>query len=360
MIYLFRVKLFAVVILGLFSLSFVSAQNYTSETLFYIGHGREALADFKAHADQISIICPASYQIDSGGVITGDIDPRILTIAAENGVKVMPLFASFSQTGVHQIVSTPAAREEAIRLMLFDARKYHYYGWHMDLENVSYRDRDAYTSFFRQSADSLHKYGFVLSMAIVKSEQPAPQAGNAAYQGFLYENWDGAFDIPAIAEAADFISFMSYDQQTALTPPGPVAGMPWMERMAKYLNELGIPPEKISWGIPSYSDYWYPTVTPKDGARSTRDEISYADALDLLDRYQVKTQWMADQQVNYAYWENNGVFNWLFLEDAKAFVPKFQIAKRNRYRGISVWLLGTEDQHIWPVLKKEAKTKRVK
>ena len=340
--------------------SFIKAQNYTAENLFYIGNGRQALEEFKKHVDQISIICPATYQIDSGGVITGDIDPRLLETASANGIKVMPLFATFNQQGVHQLVSSPTARKEAIRLMLFHAKKYHFYGWQLDLENVSYRDKDGYTSFFRQAADSLHTYGLIISMAIVKSEQPAPQAGNSAYNGFLYKDWDGAFDVAAIAKAADFISWMSYDQQTALTPPGPVAGMPWMERELQYLQQLNIPAEKISWGIPFYSDYWYPTYNEKDGARSTRDEISYADAQDLLDRYKAKTQWMSDQQVNYAYWENNGVFNWLFLEDAKSFAPKFQLAKQNHLRGISVWILGAEDPAVWDVLKKEAKALRIK
>lgn len=354
-------RIFAISIPFLFCVnSIVQAQNYDSENLFYIGNGRKALEAFKQHVDQISIICPATYQIESGGVITGDIDPRLLDIAATNGIKVMPLFATFNQQAVHQLLSDASARNEAIRLMLFYATKYHLYGWQMDLENVSYRDRDAYSSFFQQSADSLHKYGFIISMAIVKSEQPAPQAGNSAYNGFLYRDWDGAFDVAAIAKAADFISWMSYDQQTALTPPGPVAGLPWMERQIKYLKQLNIPANKISLGIPFYSDYWYPTYSDKDGARSTRDEISYADAEDLLDRYKAKTQWMSDQQVNYAYWENNGVFNWLFLEDAKSFTPKFQLAKKNRLRGISVWILGSEDPIVWNVLKKEAKTLRIK
>lgn len=337
-----------------------TAQGYTAENLFYLGSGRAALEDFRAHADEISIICPAAYQIDADGVISGDVDPRVLDIASAHGIKVMPLFATFDQQGVHHLVSDSAARKEAIRLMLFYAEKYHYYGWQLDLENVSFLDRDGYTSFFLQAADSLHKHGLIISMAVVKSEQPAPQAGNAAYQRFLYRDWRGAFDIAAIARAADFISYMTYDQHTANTPPGPVAGMPWMQRMLQHLLDLGVPPEKISWGIPGYSDYWYPTYNDKDGARSTRDEISYADAQDLIDRYHAKVSWMEDQQVSYAYWENNGIFNWLFLEDARSFAPKFQLAKAHHLRGISVWVMGTEDPTIWELLKKEAQTARIR
>lgn len=335
------------------------AQSYSSENLFYLGGSQESFESFKQHADQITIVCPAAYGIDSNGVIAGEVDRRVLEIAKQKGVKVMPLFASFNQNGIHVFLDDSVARKEAIRLMLFYAKQSNFYGWQLDLENVFFTDKDAYTSFFQQAADSLHRHGLFISMAIVKCNQPAPENGNTAYQKYLYENWSGAFDIPAIAAAGDFISFMTYDQHIAYTPPGPVAGMPWFKGMLQYLLDLKIPPEKISLGIPFYSDHWYPSWNPVQGGFSTRDEISFAHAMDLLDQYQAKVEWMPDQQVNYARWEEGGVFNWLFLEDAKSFLPKFDLAKVNHLRGISVWVLGTEDPGVWNVLKKEAITKRI-
>ncbi len=338
----------------------VAAQSYKSENLFYLVGSADSYHSFVQHADEISIICPDVYQIDSAGVITGEVDRRILELAQKKGIKVMPLFASFNQRGIHSLLTSDAARKEAIRLMLFYARQFHFYGWQFDIEGIYFADKDAYTSFYKQTADSLHKYGFAISSAVVKSEQPAPESSNPAYQRFLYENWRGAFDIPAIAAASDFISIMTYDQHTAYTPPGPVAGLPWMKRILTYLLDSGIPADKISLGIPDYSDFWFPTDGGNAGPRSTRDEISYAAATDLLDRYQASVDWMADQQVSYTHWETGGIFNWLFIEDAKSFLPKFKLAETNHLRGISVWVLGSEDPAIWDVLKKEAVTVRVK
>jgi spore germination protein YaaH len=337
----------------------VRGQTYSSENLFYLAGTPESYRSFIQHADQISIVCPVAFSIDSLGVIIGGVDPRVLQVAHEKGVKVMPLFASFNQRGIHEMLLDPEARMEAIRLMLFDGLKEHYYGWQMDLENVNFRDRNLYTAFYLQAADSLHAHGMKISMAIVKSSQPAPETGNNDFQRYLYENWTGAFDIRAIAEAGDFISFMTYDQNIALTPPGPVAGMPWFLRMLQYLIDLGIKPGKISLGIPTYSDYWYPMGDALLGARSTRDEISYSDALDLLDRYQASKEWMADQQVYFARWEEGSVFNWLFIEDSRSFVAKYQVAASHHLRGISVWLLGTEDPAIWGYMKKTAGTVKI-
>ncbi len=352
-------KVFLLLPAMLWTTHLAHGQGYSSENLFYLANSAESYQSFLRNCDQISIVCPAAYSIDSVGVIVGNVDTRVLETAREKGVKVMPLFANFDQRGIHDFLEDPAARLESIHLMLFYALEFHFYGWQMDLENVNFRDRDAYTSFYRQAADSLHAHGLVISMAIVKSSQPAPETGNDAFQLYMYENWTGAFDIKAIADAGDFISFMTYDQNMALTPPGPVAGMPWFLRMLQHLTDLGIPASKISLGIPTYSDYWFPTGDPRFGARSTRDEISYPAALDLMDRYQAKKEWMEDQQVYFTHWEEGSVFNWLFLEDARSFAAKFQVVESRRLRGISVWLLGTEDPAIWPWLKKNAGTVRI-
>ncbi len=354
-----KLALFVLISATGFATSSTQAQDYASQNLFYLVGSRESYESFARNADEISIVCPAVYHIDKYGVISGFVDPRVLKISREKGIKVMPLFASGDQSGIHELLNSAPARVEAIRLMLFYGRQFSYYGWQFDLENIHVSDRDSYTAFYRQSADSLHKYGFKISMAVVKSDQPAPESGNPVFQGFRYENTRGAFDIPAIAKAGDFISFMTYDQHTGLTPPGPVAGMPWMRGMLDYLLRIGIPPNKISLGIPNYSDYWYPTWTESEGGHSTRSEISYADAQNLLDEFGAKEEWMSDQEVNYARWEEGGVFNWLFIEDARSFAPKLELAKSHKLLGISVWLLGLEDPDIWKVLQKEVKTAHV-
>ena len=336
------------------------AQNYSSENLFYMLGSPEGYESFVKHADQITIICPAAYSIDRYGVLAGFVDPRVLKLSKDKGIKVMPLFASGNPKEIHELLTDSAARREAIRLLLFYGREFNYYGWQFDLENIHVTDKDSYTSFYKQAADSLHKYGFKISMAIVKSDQPAPESGNPSFARYRYEATRGSFDIPAIANAGDFISFMTYDQHTSLTPPGPVAGMPWVKRMLNYLLDMGIPPEKISLGIPDYSDYWYPTWDESNGGRSMRSEISYQEAQFLLDEFGAKQEWMSDQDVYYARWENGGIFNWMFLEDARSFAPKLDLAKSHKLLGISVWLLGSEDPGIWNVLKREVKTVRLK
>lgn len=336
--------------------AWAGTSRFVSENLFYLQDNLNSFESFKAHADQISIVVPAAYEIDRYGTVSGGVDPRVLRIAKRHHVMVMPLIASFDQKGIHKFLNDPAARARAIRIMLYDAKAGHFGGWQFDLENVHVTDGPAYTDFFRQAADALHKNGLKITMAVVKSSAPVPDPGHSGFNRFLYENWRGAFDFKKLAKIGDFLSFMSYDQHTSLTPPGPVAGIPWMENMAEYLIRLGIDPQKISFGIPTYSDYWYPSYTKSRRAHSTRDEISYREVRNLIDRYQVKPRWMADQGVDYARWAAaNGIFNWLFIENARSFEEKLELVPKYHFRGFSAWVLGYEDPGIWGVLQRETK-----
>lgn len=341
----------------LMAVQYADAQTrIRSENLFYMVDTLNSFNSFKQHADDISIVVPAVYHIDSDGTIYGGLDPRVLSIAKAHDVEVMPIIASFDETGIHDFLNDAKARIRAIRIMLYDARRYHYAGWQFDLEHVHVTDGPAYTDFFQQVAKAMHAHGLKISMAVIKTSSPVPQPGVHGYDHFLYRDWRGAFDYTKLAKMADFLSFMSYDEHTSLTPPGPVAGLPWMEKMADYLMSLGVDPNKISLGIPTYSDYWYPAWSKSQGAHSTRDEISYAEAQNLLDRYQAKTRWMADQGVSYARWTcADGVFNWLFLEDARSFGDKLKLVSKYHFRGFSAWVLGDEDPGIWKVIQQRTR-----
>lgn len=335
------------------------AQALPSENLFYMTSSLDSFQSFKAHVDQISIIVPAAYHIDQYGTVYGGVDPRVLRIASAHHVPVMPLIASFDQDGIHALLNDAAARARAIEIMLYDAKLYHYAGWQFDLENVHVRDGAAYADFYAQAARAMHAHGLKISMAVIKMDQPVPASDDTGFSRYLYENWKGAFDLKKLAAIGDFMSFMSYDQNTALTPPGPVAGLPWMQRMADYLIQLGIDPRKVSFGIPTYSDYWHATWSASGGPHSTRDEISYREARDLLEREDVETHAMEPQGVDYAYWAGAyGVFNWLFIEDARSFAKKLALVRHYHFRGFSAWVLGDEDPGIWNVLDRETKPAR--
>ncbi|MBK6948109.1 MAG: hypothetical protein IPH16_08695 [Haliscomenobacter sp.] len=264
----------------------------------------------------------------------------------------MPLIVNsgFNQQLLHDIVSNPVSRKRSIEMMLEYGRRYGLDGWQFDLEGLHISDRDNFTQYFRETADALHNAGMQLSAALVHQFENA--GGPSAYTRFLYENWRAGYHFKALAEIGDFLSIMTYDQHTRRTPPGPVAGVEWMQKVIEYLISEGVPPAKISMGIPNYSVHWYADYSEERGGFTTGRQLGYNWVQHLLGQHGAQPVWNEKAGCNYAFWDNGGVFEYLFIEDGQSLRLKLKLLQKYQLRGISVWVLGKEAPDFWPVLSK--------
>jgi len=327
--------------------------QYLSENLFYLVDSEDSFQSFNDHIDQISIVAPQTYSISEAGVVWGEVDPRVLDLANRNDVKVMPLIVNpgFDRDLFHNFLHDSAAQKRTIAMMVGLAEEHNFYGWQFDFENIHISDRAAFTEFYKRTAEQLHARGFALSVAVVPTNSDSRLP--TEYHRFLYEYWRGVFDYKALAEIGDFLSVMTYSQHTRRTPPGPVAGIPWMEEMVTYLLDLGITPDKISIGIPFYSNYWFADYSDEKGGFVNGSGASYEKVKGLIDRYNADIVWLDTQKCNYALWNHDGVFEYAFVEDSKSLDAKLDLLGKYKLRGISVWRLGQEDPAVWDVIKKD-------
>jgi spore germination protein YaaH len=327
------------------------------EALWYL-RGEESIQAFIGHADQISIVSPQVFVMDSMGVISGSVDARVIATARANGVKLVPLVMNpgFDQPSIHRVLNDPAARARALRSLAALCRDNRFDGIQFDFENFHARDKDAFTSFTREAVDSVHRAGCTLSAAVVPRLGENP--GTGSYDRWIHDNWRAAFDYKALADTLDFISYMTYAQHTGGSSPGPVAGYPWMKACLEYLLSVGVPPEKISLGLAGYSDWWYPTYDDKEGSRLRGSDIPYARGMEILGRAGVTPTWDDVQKSLFAMWEEQGVFRHIWLEDARAFMAKLELVRKHWLRGYSVWLLGHEDSKVWAALRAAGVSRR--
>jgi spore germination protein YaaH len=317
------------------------------EALWYSTSGEESTQSFLAHATQISIVSPQVFAFDRNGAIHGTVDPRVVARAHDAGVKLVPLVMNpgFDQPMIHRILTVDAVRARAVKSLAALCRDNHFDGIQFDIENVHVKDRDRLTSFMRESAEALHAVGCTVSAAVVPRTSGAP--GPSSYDRWIFDNWRGAYDYKALADALDFISYMTYAQHTGGTTPGPVAGFTWMQASLAYVLSLGVPPEKISLGIPSYSDWWYPAYDAKAGARARGSDISFTKVTGLVAAGGVTPMWDDREKASYAYWPVHDVYQWAWVEDARAFNAKVELVREHGLRGYSVWVLGMEDSAVW-------------
>ncbi len=321
------------------------------EAIWYIRNSEAGIASFMANARQISIIAPQTYAIDSTGEITGGMDPRIVATARANDVQLMPLVMNpgFNVAILHRIVTVPAARTNAARNMAALCRRERVQGIQLDLENLHVSDRDAFTAFAREFADSVRAAGCHASAAVVPRTDD--DRGTRPYHHMMYDYWRGAYDYKALADALDFLSYMTYAQHTGGSTPGPVAGFPWMTASLQYVLAAGVPPEKLSLGLAGYSDYWYSAYDPRTGvSRTVGEDMGYVPLMEIVRRAGATPVWDATQKAWVAMWETHGVFEHAWIEDARAFSEKMVLVKQHRLRGYSVWLLGDEDPRTWDIV----------
>ena len=327
------------------------------EKLFYItnvtadSNSEAQLNIIKNNSKSIDIIAPQIYSIDEDGLISGNLDPKLQTLANEFNIKIMPLIVNqnFNQEQFHKFLRNPIAQEKAISAMVDLCKKYLFYGIQFDFENIHVNDKNEYTRFFQLAADKLHQNGFSISVAVVS------QTGNEfhnEYERWFFENWSGAYDYQALALNADFISIMSYDLHTSLTTPGPIAPYDWVEKTIQSILKVA-PAAKISLGIPAYSGYWtlgqsgVGTIPYQYTFRSKEIAMSYTKVTKLLHDLNQSLNWQPQWKSYYAMFTNNDRNEFIFIEDSKSFMAKLELIKQYHLRGISVWKLGLEDPKIW-------------
>ena len=317
------------------------------ESLWYSTSGETSTQSFLANASHIDIVSPQVFSMNGKGIITGKLDARVIAKARQTGTKLIPLVMNpgFDQPMIHNVITKPDIARRAIRNLVALCRDNHFDGIQFDIENVHVGDKAALTRFMRESAIALHKVGCSASAAVVP--RASDDRGTNGYHQWIFDNWRGVYDYKALADALDFLSYMTYAQHTGGSTPGPVAGFTWMEDCLKFVLAQGVPPEKISLGIPSYSDWWYPAYDKKNGARARGSDISYARVTELLAKSGATPVWDDREKSPWAMWSNGGVYEHLWIEDARAFAAKLELVRRYKLRGYSVWVLGMEDPAVW-------------
>jgi spore germination protein YaaH len=361
-----RIRLFSVprllltAVLGALSLlsgPAVAQSGDPIEAVFYTVATESSYQSFAAHREQVSVVAPQTFSVDGEGMVWGEVSRQLIEQARAADTRVVPLVVNdgFNQEMMHALLTDSTARARAISMMVRYAEQYGFDGWQFDFENIRATDRARYTTFCQEAARAFDRAGLEFSIAMVPRTSDVP--GPTSYHRWIYANWRGPFDLKALADTADFLSLMTYDQHTRGTTPGPISGVPWVESIVQFALDQGVPADKISLGIPLYSGHWKPHYDEDTGAAARRDGVTYDTVQRLLARHDAELRWNATQKVHHTHWTRAGVFEYLFVEDQRSFRAKLELVREYDLRGFSSWRLGQEDPGIWTVLEQSAEVR---
>src|SRR5256714_291546 len=298
-------------------------------------------ASLFAHLGQIDVLSPAWYDANANGSITGYARRDVIDAAHANKVAIIPLVVNkdVDPDVGHAILADPNHRAVLCANLVNEAKNYGYAGFQLDFEQILWTDRDLLTALIQDCAAVFHPAGLNLSIAVIP-RLPGDESATGSLLNYFHQ-WSGAYDFAALAKAADFLSFMTYDEHNGVTPPGAVSGTPWIRRALEFSMQ-GVPPEKATLGLPTYYHDWTGV------GRLTSS--SYADAMTLAQTYGASPAFDATEEEMHFGYNAYGVHHELWIQSTDTLRRKLPLVYEYGLKGISVWRLGFEDPSFWNLI----------
>jgi spore germination protein len=299
-----------------------------------------SLESVRANGASLTDIATVSHRLRADGTLTGSPQQRTLEAAREHNLRTWLVVQNLDESGrfSRQIADSFLRSQTARRRLATEALKVleanQFVGLELDLEDLSPNSRPFFSLLVKELKEALAPRGYLLSAAI--PAKTADQANNS---------WSGAFDYREIGKHADQVLLMTYDEHWFGGPAGPIASLPWIEKVLAYSSTV-IPPDKTLLGIAGYAYDWREGGTGPAMIRTAREAERMA--------AQHGTGWdEATSSPFVRYRDSNGVRRILWYENERSMRLKYQLAKRYGLQGIGIWRLGIEDEAFWNSLKPE-------
>jgi peptidoglycan-N-acetylglucosamine deacetylase len=264
------------------------------------------------------------------------VDDRVMPFlnAEDPSMEVFPMVNNFDGAnwipGIVNFMNDPDARSLFRRQVLQFLGSGHYRGLMVDFEAFPPSGQPGYIALLKELSDGLHGRGLKLYVAV-------PPHSNE-------------YNYPAIADAADGVVLMNYDQHYPGAESGPVASQDWFVENLKFARSV-IPKEKIICAIANYGYDW--VQRPKKGKLPPEEHDSSVS---------VQEAWLAardsdvdvsfdDDALNphFSYLDERSFQHNVWFLDAVSALNHMRAAQTLGIQTFALWRLGGEDRSLWKV-----------
>ena len=316
-----------------------------SLTYLYGGNSSYYLDLLDKTNDSITTVCPDYFDIDQNGNLllasSAKLNKGFIDELHRRNIKVVPFISNHwdRKLGVQALVN----RDKLSSQIATAIEQHNLDGVDVDIENVTDEHRTMYTDFVRLLKKKL-PVGKIVSVAV------------AANPNGWTVGWHGSYDYKNLANYADYLMIMNYDESYQGGPEGPVASSTFFTKSIQYALNQGVPKEKIVVGIPFFGRYWK-VGSVLGGIGITAKNVEY-----LIKNYDAVTHYDESAESAFAVVTikpsdpeptvlgnrklTAGVYR-IWYDNERAVYFKLSTINSFDVKGAGSWALGQENTDIW-------------
>ncbi|MDF2721964.1 MAG: glycoside hydrolase [Paenibacillus sp.] len=306
--------------------------------LYWGWNGSSAADTIKRHVQTtvgLDVDSPTWFQLeDASGKLKDTSNKESIVWLRSQAVGIHPLVSNqFDSALTTRFLANKTAQQTFIRSLVNRAAELGVDGLNIDFENLSGKDRDAFTAFIQSLTTAAHEKGLKISIDLPR--------------GSIKWNHLSAFDHAKLAGIVDYIITMTYDQHySGSDKPGSVSGLSWTEEGIQEFLGYGIPRDKLLMGIPFYVREW--KIDPTDGVLVSNRALLMKDIPAIIAQKKAVSTWdPLFQQYKVEYYDEEGFHYVFWQEDETTVKARLDIAKKYDLAGVAAWRLGYESTDVW-------------
>lgn len=282
---------------------------------------------------KLTTFAPMLYRVTDGKLARHDINNRaeIISYARDNNIPIAPLVTDESSTAsIQKLLNNNAAQSTFINDLVTEAQQENFVGWSIDIEKITSKDKEAFSSFIKNTANVLHKNNLKLHVI--------------AYGRVADEPYDPAkaHDFEVFGKYADEVHLMTHNYSNKLTDPGGQTPLEWYRSVLTYALET-IPQEKIVITLSMFGNDW--------GEDDSFKGLTYPEVQQRIQEEKPTITYDKNQSSMVGHYKKNNIDHTMMFENVRTIKEKMKLAREEfNINKFAIWSLGNEDSELWEQL----------
>ncbi len=333
--------LIATVAFSSFISAFAGNDRYSMGYL-YSGTDIQQIEYVNQTNNALDVVSPSYFDIrEDGSLKLNYLSPYFIKTMHDKGIKVVPFLSNhWNRTaGINALKNVELLSTQIAEYV----KEYDLDGVNVDIENVTHEQRDQYTKLVR----------------LLREKIPADKeisVAVAANPNNWQTGWHGSYDYTALAQYADHLLVMAYDEHYEGGDAGSVAGIDFVENSIKYaLSKTSS--DKIVIGIPFYGRVWsldsnrivgkgVSSKTIQQILKNCESTVTYDEKSQSVKAEFTVTKQSGNFTVGGDFVLEPGKYV-VWYEDDRSYQSKLSLINKYNLKGAGAWSLGQEDISVW-------------